>query len=84
VRSVRVASQLRGRQERGYLAKKYPVARLREKMIEIGLDHERLLQDDKLTLEESDVPVVLKLIDERLYMGWHSDTQWDVGTRARR
>jgi hypothetical protein len=84
VRSVRVASQLRGLQERGYLAKKYPVARLREKMIEIGLDHERLLQDDKLTLEESDVPVVLKLIDERLYMGWHSDTQWDVGTRARR
>lgn len=84
VRSVRVASQLRGLQERGFLAKTYPIDRLREKMIEVGLEHERLLAGDKLILQESDVPIVLKLIDERLYTGWHSDTPWDVGTRSRR
>lgn len=27
---------------------------------------------------------MLKLIDERLYVGWHSSTPRDVGTRARR
>lgn len=84
LKSVRVASQLRGLQERGYLAKTYTAVQLREKMIEIGLDHERLLPGETLTLGEADVPVVLKLIDERLYVGWHSSTPWDVGTRARR
>lgn len=82
--SVRVASQLRGLHERGYLAKTYTADQLREKMVEVGLEHERLLPGDTLALAKADVAVVLKLIDERLYMGWHSATPWDVGTRARR
>lgn len=82
--SVRIASQLRGLHERGYLAKTYAADQLREKMIEVGLEHERLLPGDTLVLSKADVPVVLKLIDERLYLGWHSATPWDVGTRARR
>lgn len=84
LKSVRVASQLRGLQERGFLTKTYAADQLRAKMIEIGLEHERLLPGDTLSLTESDVPLVLKLIDERLYVGWHSATPWDVGTRARR
>jgi hypothetical protein len=82
--SVRVASQLRGLQERGFLGKTYTTDQLREMMIEIGLEHERLIPGDTLTLTNADVPVLLKLIDEKLYIGWHSSTPWDVGTRARR
>lgn len=83
-RSARVARQMRGLYERGFLSKKYNVPDLRKQMVEEGLDAGRLLKGSKLVLEEDDVPDVLKLIDERFYKGWHSSTKWDVGTRATR
>lgn len=82
--SVRVASQLRGLHERGYLRKDYSPDALRQQLVACDLDAERLLPGGNLELTEEDVPVILKLIDEKLYPGWHSKTQWDVGTRAPR
>jgi hypothetical protein len=53
-------------------------------MNEQKLDVCRMIVKGKLVLDDADVPAVLKLIDEKLYTGWQSDTQWDVGTRSQR
>lgn len=82
--SNRVATQLRGMNERGYLTKQYRIADLELQMKKADLDCERLIVDGKLKLAERDVPLILRLVDEKLYRGWHSSTQWDVGTRASR
>jgi hypothetical protein len=83
-RNRRVAHQLRGIRERGFLAKKYRIADLKRQMKECGLDSDRLVHGNRLSLSADDIPVVLKIIDEKLYNGWHSETHWDVGTRASR
>jgi hypothetical protein len=49
-----------------------------------NLDVGRMIVNAKLVLGDADIPVVLKLIDEKLYTGWHSETPWDVGTRSKR
>lgn len=80
----RVATQLRGLYERGVLQTEFPAAALRAEMERQDIDADRLLVNDELVLENDDIPVILKLIDEKLYRGWVSDTPWDVGTRSRR
>lgn len=80
----RVAKQARGLYERGALTKKFDIGSLRAEMEAQGLDADRIVTGEQLTLNESDVPLVLKLIDEKLYTGWHSETPWDVATRSRR
>jgi hypothetical protein len=80
----RLATQLRGMYERGVFGAEFGAADLRAEMKRQNLDAGRLLVRGKLVLEEADIPVVLKLIDEKLYRGWHSDTPWDVGTRSKR
>jgi len=84
LRNSRIATQLRGMSERGFLAKKYEASDLRKQMIDCGLDAERIIKDDQLVLTSEILPLVLKIIDEKLYAGWHSETQWDVATRSRR
>lgn len=80
----RVAVQLRGMYERGVFASRFTAAQLRDAMREHELDAGRIMARGHLVLEANDVPVVLKLIDERLYRGWHSGTQWDVAARSKR
>lgn len=82
--SARVAAQLRGLYERNYLSKKYTVRDLSKQLKDRGFDPEKYIRGGKVSIEESEIPVLLKIIDEKLYPGWHSGTEWDVGTRARR
>lgn len=64
--------------------KKFTAAELREEMKKQGLDAGRLIKRAKLVLDDDSIPEVLKLIDEKLYLGWHSGAGWDVGTRSKR
>jgi hypothetical protein len=82
-KSTRIARQARGIFERGKL-KAFSAADIREEMKRQGLDASRMVKQGKLVLEDEDIAEVLKLIDERLYKGWHTRTGWDVGTRAKR
>lgn len=81
--SARIAKQARGIYERG-IDKKFTPAELCDEMARQGLDVDRMIKNGKLILDRSDVPEVLKLIDEKLYKGWHSGTGWDVGSRSPR
>jgi hypothetical protein len=83
-RGGRLATQLRGLYERGIFQTPFTEAALRTEMRRQNLEVERLLVNGKLALDETDIPVVLKLIDEKLYKGWVTATPWDVGTRSKR
>lgn len=83
-RGGRVATQLRGMYERGVFGRAFTATQLRSEMKVQNLDVGRMIVKGQLVLDEADVPIVLKLIDEKLYTGWHTDTPWDVGTRSRR
>jgi len=37
-----------------------------------------------LVIQDDDIPIRLKLIDEKLYTGWSTNKKWDVGTRSER
>lgn len=80
----RLATQLRGLYERGVFTTAFKSTALRAEMKRQNLDVDRLLVNGKLVLEDADIPIVLKLIDEKLYRGWVTDTPWDVGTRSPR
>lgn len=82
--SRRVASQLRGLFERGAFEAKITIGDLRREMKARHFAADRLIVRGQLHLEDDDVPTVLKLIDEKLYQGWRTGTEWDVATRARR
>jgi hypothetical protein len=84
LRSSRVAGQLRDLYERGAFSSPFKVADLRRELKAQDLDPDRLLTQGRLTLEEDDIPVVLKLLDEKLYKGWRTGTPWDVATRSPR
>ncbi len=83
-RGGRVTTQLRGMYERGVFGRAFTAAELRAEMKVQKLDVNRMIVKGQLVLDDTDVPIVLKLIDEKLYTGWHSSTSWDVGTRSRR
>lgn len=84
VKSARLAKQLRGLYERGVFEMTLDTEKLRSEMERQRLDASRLLVDGKLVLGDEDIPVVLKLIDEKLYTGWLTETPWDVGSRSKR
>ncbi len=83
-RGGRVAKQLRGMYERGAFGSKFTVPALRAEMRRQDLDDNRLLQKGRLVLRDDDIPIMLKLIDEKLYTGWSTNKRWDVGTRSER
>ncbi|MDA8395857.1 MAG: hypothetical protein M0T72_11605 [Candidatus Dormibacteraeota bacterium] len=83
-RGGRVAKQLRGMYERGAFGSKFTIPALRAEMQKQKLDDSRLLQNDQLALQDDDIPIMLKLIDEKLYTGWSTNKRWDVGTRSER
>jgi hypothetical protein len=80
----RIAAQLRGLYERGVFKTAFKSSALRAEMKRQNLGADRLLVNGKLVLEDADIPIVLKLVDEKLYRGWVTDTRWDVGTRSAR
>ncbi|MDA8331247.1 MAG: hypothetical protein M0027_08580 [Candidatus Dormibacteraeota bacterium] len=83
-RGGRVAKQLRGMYERRAFGSKFTIPALRAEMQKQNLDDNRLLQNDQLVLQDDDIPIMLKLIDEKLYTGWSTNKRWDVGTRSER
>jgi hypothetical protein len=80
----RFAKQLRGMYERGVFELTITTTKLRAEMTRQRLDADRYIVEGKLSLDDNDIPIVLKLIDEKLYRGWLTETPWDVGTRSKR
>ncbi len=80
----RFAKQLRGMYERGVFERTITTTNLRTEMTRQKLDADRYIVDGKLALDDDDIPIVLKLIDEKLYQGWLTETSWDVDTRSKR
>jgi hypothetical protein len=80
----RLARQLRGLYERGVFGLTFTTDALRVEMERQRLDAGRMIIGGKLSLTDTDIPVVLKLLDEKLYTGWYTETPWDVATRTRR
>jgi len=83
-RGGRLATQLRGLYERGVFGLEFTTTALRAEMKRQNLDVNRMIVKGKLVLDDADIPVVLKLIDEKLYTGWLTETPWDVTTRSKR
>lgn len=83
-RGGRLAAQLRGLYERGIFELDFKTTALCTEMKRQNLDVSRMIVNGKLVLDDADIPVVLKLIDEKLYKGWLTETPWDVGTRSKR
>jgi len=80
----RLAAQLRGLYERGVFEMTFKTTALRKEMAQQNLDADRLIANGKLVLDDADIPVVLKLIDEKLSKGWLTGTPWEIGTRSKR
>ena len=70
--------------ERGVFELTITTRKLRVEMARQKLDADRYIVDGKLALDHDDIPIVLKLIDEKLYQGWLTETPWDVGARSKR
>jgi hypothetical protein len=83
-RNSRVLRQVRSMYERGVLRVKFSLPALRDELTRQGLEANRLIKNGKLVLEDDDIHGVLKVLDEKFYQGWHSQTRWDVGTRSPR
>ena len=80
----RLASQLRGLYERDVFEMTFKTTALREEMKQQNLDANRLIANGKLVLDDADIPIILKLIDEKLSKGWLTGTPWEIGTRSKR
>lgn len=74
-KNMRVAAKARSLFESGVLKERtLTAAMLVEEMRRQDLDADRMVKHDKLVIAESDVPVLLKLLDEGLWRGWLTDT----------
>lgn len=81
----RVMKQIRGMYERGYFIKPIPISGLKAEMERQKLDPGSFVKNGKLALNnDEDIPILLRLVDEKLSMGWHTGTPWVMGTRSRR
>lgn len=84
MRNSRVAAKARALFESGVLTKKLTVKALQDEMRQQNLDVDRMVQGNKLVIEESDVPTLLKLLDESLWRGWITATAWEAGSKSKR
>lgn len=80
----RLVKQIRGMYERGAFSEPITIRELRKEMEQQKLDVGRLIKNGKLALADDDIPTLLKLVDEKLSVGWHTGTPWEMGTRVRR
>ena len=84
-KNMRVAAKARSLFERGVLKdRKLTAAMLANEMLRQGLDAGRMVKRDQLVIDEEDVPVLLKLLDESLWRGWLTDTAWEAGSKTSR
>ncbi|MDA8046724.1 MAG: hypothetical protein M0Z30_16025 [Actinomycetota bacterium] len=84
-RNKRVAAKARSLFESGVLKDRAITgAMLAEEMRRQDLDADRMVKEDKLVIDDTDVPVLLKLLDEGLWRGWLTATAWEAGSKARR
>jgi Domain of unknown function (DUF4868) len=80
----RLVKQIRGMYESGAFSKPITINELRKEMQQQKLDASRLIKNGKLALDDDDIPTLLKLVDEKLSVGWHTGTPWEIGIRAKR
>jgi hypothetical protein len=80
----RLVKTIRSLYERGAFSKRVTINELREEMEQQKLDVGRLIKDGKLALDDEDIPILLQLVDEKLSIGWRTETPWVMGTRAKR
>jgi len=84
-RNMRIAAKARGLFESGILKdRKITAKMLADEMRRQNLDADRMVKQGKLVIEESDVPTLLKLLDEGLWRGWLTDTPWEAGSKLKR
>lgn len=84
-KNMRVAAKARSLFESGVLKDRAITAvMLSDEMRRQDLDADRMVKQDKLVIDEHDVPVLLKLLDEGLWRGWLTDTAWEAGSKSRR
>ncbi len=80
----RLVKKIRGLYERGAFSKRITINQLRKEMEQQKLDVGRLIKDGKLALDDDDIPTLLQLVDEKLSIGWRTETPWVTSTRAKR
>jgi hypothetical protein len=82
--NARLVKQIRGMYERGFFSETIPLSRLKSEMERQKLNTGRFISNGKLALGDDDIPTLLKLVDEKLSVGWHTGTPWETGTRVKR
>jgi hypothetical protein len=84
-RNGRVAAKARSLFESGVLKdRKITAKMLTDEMRRQNLDGDRMVKRGKLVIELSDVPTILKLLDEGFWRGWLTDTPWEAGSKVKR
>lgn len=84
-RDTRLAKRARALFEGGTLnGKKLTAARLHTELKNQALEADRMVKGGKLHLEESDVPILLKLLSEGLWKGWITDIPWEASSKVPR
>lgn len=85
LRSPRLARQARSIFEGNQLAgRRLELSALADELSRWGIDRTKALQNGTLALADSEIMTLFKLLDERLYEGWHTGTGWEAATRSRR
>lgn len=84
-RNMRTAAKARSIFESGVLKDREITAKmLADEMRRQNLDADGMVKQGKLVIEESDVPTILKLLNEGLWRGWLTDTPWEAGSKVKR
>lgn len=84
-KNMRLAAKARSLFESGILTeRKITITMLADEMRRQDLDADRMVKKDVLVIEETDVGVLLKLLDEGLWRGWLTQTPWEAGSKVRR
>jgi len=82
---MRIAAKARSLFESGVLKDRTITATtLADEMRRQDLEADRMVKADKLVIEEADVPMLLKLLDEGLWRGWLTNAAWEAGSKLRR
>lgn len=84
-KNMRIAAKARSLFESGVLKDRTITATmLADEMRRQDLEADRMVKADKLVIEEADVPMLLKLLDEGLWRGWLTNAAWEAGSKLRR
>jgi hypothetical protein len=62
----------------------FEAAALHDEMVRQNLYASRMVVNQNLVLDDADIPIILKLVNETLYLGSNTETARDVSTRSKR